>query len=534
MKRLLYILILAGSASLLNGQTVSQDNIGKVSFVSSQNVYVKFKSTEGISAGDTLYITSGGRIIPAFVVKNLSSMSCVCQQITAENIPVDHLVISKARISNKPAEIFPAAVTQEVIVQQVVQDTSKIKEISTGRKQNIHGSFSVQSYSDLSNTPGGNSQRYRYIFSLDARNIGNSRLSAETCVGFGYKAGEWQQVQNDIFNALKIYSLALKYDIGKSMNVSLGRRINPRISNIGPMDGIEFEASIKRFTIGAVSGFRPDYTNFSFNSKLFQAGAYVSFDTRNQAGYTQSSMALMQQMNGSNTDRRFIYLQHSNNLGKNLSFFSTCEIDLYKLVNNTPTSTFDLTGLYLSLRYRFSGNLWVSGSYDTRKNVIYYETYKTYLDHMLETAMRQGYRLQINYHISPSFMTGINGGYRFIKDDPNPSENVYGFVTYNKISGFNLTATLSGTYLLSGYMNGIIAGGTLSHSFFHGKLVSDIGYSYVDYTLPEGSTSVKQNIGEIYLSMPLSRFVFISFNYEGTFEKSDKYNRIYGQIRFRF
>ena len=110
----------------------------------------------------------------------------------------------------------------------------------------------------------------------------------------------------------------------------------------------------------------------------------------------------MQQMNGSNIDRRFIYFQHSNSIIKNLYFIGTLEADLYKMtvdtVNNTEktSGTFDLTGIFLSLRYRLSDRFSISGSYDARKNVIYYETYKTYVDRLLEDQMRQGYRLQMN------------------------------------------------------------------------------------------------------------------------------------------
>ena len=519
----------------LTGQTVSQNIVGKVSFISSQNVYIKFKSTNGIAAGDTLYITSGDKVIPAFIVKNLSSMSCVCQPISAENIPVDHLVIARGRINYVPQEVkITENVKQETAIQQVMQDSAKVNDKSVGRKQNFRGSLSLNSYSDFSNTSAKNSERFRYSFSLDARNIGNSKLSAETYVSFNHKAGDWQVVRSDIFNALKIYSFALKYDLSKSMNISLGRRINSKISNIGAIDGLQFETSLNKFTFGAITGFRPDFTNFGFNSKLFQYGGYVSYNTRNDYKYTESSLAFMQQMNGSKTDRRFLYFQHSNALSRSIYFFSTFEIDLYKLVNDKPTTTFDLTGLYLSMRYRITKNLSISGSYDARKNVMYYETYKTFLDRILESEMRQGFRFQANYRISRELMFGLSSGYRFTKSDPHPSKNIYGYLTYNQLSGMNLSLTLSGTYLQSSYLNGVIGGINISRGFFGSKLNADIGYRYVDNKLPESLSKINQNIGEINLSMPLSRNLFISVYYESTFEKKDKYNRIYSQNRIRF
>ncbi len=81
----------------LNGQQAAENLIGKVSFISSQNIYVKFKSTSGISVGDTLFLTSGDKLIPALIVNNLSSVSCLCSSITDQNIPVDHIIIARAR-----------------------------------------------------------------------------------------------------------------------------------------------------------------------------------------------------------------------------------------------------------------------------------------------------------------------------------------------------------------------------------------------------------------------------------------------------
>jgi hypothetical protein len=535
MRKLFNIFLIVCSGLEVKGQTVSHDIIGKVSFVSSRNVYVKFSSTSGIATGDTLFITSGDKMIPALVVQNLSSISCVCQQISSEIVPVDHLVIARAKIyAGKSEEKTTENRKQEVVIQQVPSDTTKVRSKEVERKQNIHGSLSLNSYSDFSNTAATNSQNFRYVFSLDARNIGNSDLSLETYLSFQYKAGDWQAVKSDIFNGLKIYSLALKYDINKSMKISLGRKINPKLSNIGPMDGIQFEASIKRFTLGAVSGFRPDYKDFGFDPKLFQFGGYVSFDTKNESRFTQTSLALMQQMNGSNTDRRFLYFQHANALGKNLYFFGTFEADLYKLLNDKPTTTFDMTGLYLSLRYRVTKSFSISGSYDARKNVVYYETYKSYLDYMLETEMRQGFRLQANYRISPELMAGLSSGFRFLKSDPHPSENLYGYFTWSQLSGLKLIFTGSGTYLQTGFTNGVIAGANVSRGFFDGKLISEIGYRYVDYTLPETSSKLNQNEGEVDLSMQLSRKLFISAYYEGTFGKIDRYTNIYLQFRIRF
>ena len=372
-----------------------------------------------------------------------------------------------------------------------------------------------------------------------AENIGNSKFSIESYLSFKHKSGDWDVVKNDIFSALKIYNLALKYDINSSTRISLGRRINPRLSSVGAIDGLQAEKSFGRFTAGAVIGFRPDYTDYGFNSGLLQYGAYIAHNSKSDKAPSESSIAFMQQFNQFKTDRRFIYFQHSNSFIKNLYFYSTLEVDLFSLRTDSingdkPQSTFDLTGLYVSLRYKIFKNFTVSGSYDARKNVMYYETYKTFIDRILESEMRQGFRLQANYRITRDLMLGLQSGYRYLKTDPHPSKNVYGYLTYSNIPGVNLTATLSATYLESSHLIGNVAGISLYRDFFKGKVQPGLGYRYVNYRLPENLLNIIQNVAEASLSWQFYEKMAFSVNYEGTFEKSDRYDRIYVQLRKRF
>jgi hypothetical protein len=165
---------------------------------------------------------------------------------------------------------------------------------------------------------------------------------------------------------------------------------------------------------------------------------------------------------------------------------------------------------------------------------MYYETYKSYIDRILESEVRQGFRLQGSYSITPNLVTGVQAGYRYLKSDPKPSRNIYGYLTYTQIPGVNISATLSATYLESVYMNGNLYGLTLSRDFFNYKLQAGLGYRYVDYKLPENMLSVPQNIAEMNLSWQFAHGFSFAVNYEGTFEKLNHYNRVYLQLRKRF
>jgi hypothetical protein len=532
---IILISLLITFTAKLNGQSLGDNLSGKVSFASSQNIYVKFKSTDGISQGDTLFIASNGKLAPVLIVTNLSSVSCVCTSISSKNLPISQDIIAKKKARAAKSEIKVTEKNGKEIPAKVVSsDTIKIHPYSVGKKQKINGSISAYSYSDFSNTPAKNATQLRYTYSLDAQNIGNSKFSVENYITFRHKLGDWSTVKNDVFSALKIYTFAIRFDPNKTTRLTLGRTINYRISSMGAMDGLQLEQKLGKVSVGAVVGTRPDNVNYGFNGKLLQYGGYLAFDTKSPETYSESSLAIMQQTNNMKTDRRFLYFQHSNSLLKNLNFFSTFEVDLYKTKNGLPQNTFDLTSLYLSLRYRITKNFSITGSYDQRKNVLFYETYKTLIDSVLENEKRQSFRLQANYRITNKITFGVESGYRFLKSDPHPSKNINGYLTYYQVPGLNVSVTLTGTYLESAFMNGEIYGADISKDLFQGKVQTTIGYRYIDYTLPESKLSVLQNIGEMSIFWQFSKKMSFSANYEGTFEKQDKYNRVYLQIRKRF
>ena len=545
MRYITFIFFLLIINSNVNSQSLNQSLTGKVSFISPQNIYVRFKTTEGILDGDTLFVLSDSKLMPVMIVNNLSSTSCVCTLFASKTVTISQDIMAKVKgkpikfenksIKNTGTEkIAPEKIIKEVSNQSALQDTSKKRPKQADLKQKINGSISVYSYMNFSNTPAKNSTQLRYNYTLNASNIGGSKFSIENYITFRHKLGDWSLVKSDIFNALKVYTFAIRYEPDKSTRITLGRTINYKISSIGAMDGLQVEKTFSSFSLGVLAGTRPDYNDYGFNSKLLQYGGYLAFDTKKEDSFSQSSLAFMEQMNNLKTDRRFLYFQHSNSLLKNIYFFSTFEIDLYKVQLFIPQNTFDLTSFYLSLRYRITRNLSITGSYDQRKNVLFYETYKSLLDSVYQNERRQSLRLQANYRITQNLTLGLESGYRFLKTDPHPSRNLYGYLSYSQIPGLGVSITLTGTYLESAFMNGKVLGGDISKDFMTGKLQTSLGYRHEDYTLPESQQNILQNIGEMNVYYQITRKLSFSVSYEGTFEKHDKYNRVYLQLRKRF
>ena len=369
---------------------------------------------------------------------------------------------------------------------------------------------------------------------MNAQHIGNSKFSVENYISFTHKSDELNQIGQDINKYLKIYSLALKYDFSQSSNISFGRKINLNMANIGAVDGFQFETVHRNFTYGALVGSRPDYYDYSFNPDLMQFGVFAGHNIQTETGNMQTSVAIFDQMNKFKTDRRFAYFQHSNSLLKRLDLFCSFEFDFYTFVNMLPTNTFDLTSTYLSLRYKPSKILSLFVSYDARKNVYYYETFKNQIDSIIDRETRQGLRFQFTFRPVNNLSLGGSAGYRFQKSDPTPSINANSYLSYNQLPFILASASLNATLLKTNYIDGMVYGISLSRDIFNGKIYTGIEYRLVNYTYKNSQLSLRQDIAELSLSWRIAKKLTLTADYEATYEKDNNLGRLYLNISQRF
>jgi len=531
---ILFFLILF-LAEVVSAQQAKNEIEGAVTYQTDQNIYVKFLSAKGIKTGDKIYIRKNDLLVPILTVENLSSVSCVGKPTGTEKLKVGDKVI--ALVSKEDA--VAAAEMKREQVAPALADSSKnaggqASVLPPSRIERIDGRIQVSSYSNFSSLPSGNNNRLRYVWSMNAANIGNSKISFDSYISFSHKLGEWAVIQKNIYNGLKIYDLNVKFEVGAKTTFWVGRKINPKISNIGAIDGLQFEVDNKHFYYGAVAGFRPDYSDYSFNKNLFEFGAFGGHVLSNNNGVMQTTFGGFNQTNAGNTDRRFVYLQHDNSLMKNLNLFLSSEVDLYKEINGVPVNELSLTSLYLLLNYRISKKLSLSTSYDNRKNIIYYETYKNYVDVMLADATRQGVQLRVNYRPVNYLSLGVSSSYWDRTGDSKPTTNINGYLTYTQIPLLRASTSFTFNALQTSYVDGIIYGVRLDKDFLNGKLNWGLNYRYVAYTYLNTSGKLLEHIGAIDLSMQFTRKFSLSVSYEGTFEKDNTYHQIYCTVIKRF
>lgn len=480
MKQSALVIIALFLASFLRGQDSFLQ--GNVTFTSSRNVYVKFSSTADIKINDTLFIRKESALIPALLVTNKSSTSCVCSKLEGLDFKVNDEITARVPVKETrkeepvlPEADVPAANPEQKALQEEEKSTSRIKD-----KQKIRARIAVASYSSIFN--GGERHRMRYSFNFQGNNINNSKFSTDNYIVFRHTLGEWANVQENINDALKVYSLSVKYQFNDKNSITLGRKINPKMASVGAIDGLQYEGSFnKSLSYGVIAGSRPNFTDYRYDPSLFQAGGFVGFSKTGDKLNTQMTLGLLDQFNGGSTDRRFLYFQSNTDVAKNLNLFSSMELDTYQKVNGEVSSKPQLTNLFISARYRFSKKLNATLSYDTRKNIIYYESYKSFIDQLIENESRQGLRLNVSFHPWKLITFGVNGSMRFQQTTVSNFKNLNCFASVNRIPGLKANLSLNANILRTGFVNSNIYSARLSKDFFKGKLNMETYYRYVQY-----------------------------------------------------
>ena len=536
MNKIIYILFFLSVNMIL----IAQENLkeGKVGYISAQLVYVNFDNTEGITENDTLFIKIKDYLKPALTVKYLSSSSTACEKLTDDTFNSGASIYALIKSTIKTTEkVETEKVKLSNIQLQTPEEVKPVEEIDSKEvSTQFSGRYSLQSYSNISNlNKYGDYQRWRHSLRLGALNLGGSDLNFSMYAMFAYKADEWNSIISNFGKAAKVYDFNLNYRFGQSAQIWLGRYLNRKISNISIVDGMQFEKSFSFLTIGLIAGSRPNFADFGFNTKLFEYGIYLNRRDTVENGYMENTLSFFEQTNNFKTDRRFAYFQHSNNILTNTYLFTSAEIDLYKRDSyNIGKTDFSLTSIFVSTRYTPVREFSFSLSYDARKNVYYYESFKSVSDSVLENELRQGFRARTVIRPLINLIIGLQFGYRSSKSDVKPSRNYGGNISYSMIPFIESSLGLNYNRLLSNYVDGSVYSISLQKSIT--SLLSDIsiGFRKTDYTFPNNSPKFDEKA--LLLDFSTSVFYPFSFSisYEGVFESIRTYGRILFDISTRF
>lgn len=526
-KQLIICIFFLNVAALVHGQDNSTILSGTVSFVTSSNVYIKFSSTKEIKIGEALQFSGED----CLRVVNKSSTSIVCTSMNNCSIKKGDTVTYKRTVSEEITANSTETQTEaeEAVAEEQAPVKPAVLEEESMYTEKIRGRVSVASYNLFSDT---REDRHRFLtrFSLTANHINNSKFSFETYLAYRkviVPSGSNYRGRTSIFN---VYNFNARYDATPTFSITAGRKINPKAPSIGAVDGLQLEKYFGKFYVGAMGGFRPDFVDYGFNTNLLQYGAYVGVDTNSKDIASQTTVGAMEQTNSGATDRRYIYLQHSSTFASKFNIFSSMELDIYSATGNNTR----LTNMYLSLRYRFSRSANVTVSYDSRKRIIYYETYQTNIDQILdEDLARQGIRARLNVRPIKLLWAGLSYSSRFQSNSQNKSDNIYGYATLTKVPKIGGRLNVSYNINTSNYLTSNIISTRYSRALVK-KLSGDLYYRTANYSYEIRNSDYRQNTIGLGLSYRLSRSWQFNISGESTQLNNENNYRFYTMLTKRF
>ena len=514
---------------------------GVVSYFTSVNIYSKFTNTDAIIIGDTLYRNPSFNS-PIIIINSKSSTSVVGKKISNDSIHLgDKVYFLKRKILKNEKIPEENKIDVKNKVDSILQPSLIITEDQNGnneelkplRKKGYNGRITM-SMNSLSYS-GIDEVNNRLRTSVTFNTFHNKGILNSSQIYLAYRKNLNDKNTNSTFlTDLRVYNFAGQFSLSKKDAIWVGRKINNFISNIGAIDGVQYDHTFNRkFTTGVFAGSRPDILDYGLNLNLFQYGAYINFIKEENTKYSQTSLAIANQLNNGITDRRFIYLQHNNSVIKNLNFFGSLETDLYQNYNDNPESILRLTSLYSSLRYKISKKISISTSYDNRRNIVFFESNKIYIDSLIDNETRQGLRFQIS--ISPFKKVNINASkfYRYQEGYAN-TDNTNININFNRIPLMHANISLNATTFNSSFIRSEIYGGRINRYFFKSKLQLELNFRKIKYTYPGNEFTIDQKAYGFNISYNIMKMLMLNLNYEATKESSRNYQRYFITVNKRF
>lgn len=453
---------------------------GEISFISGDNIYVRFADTRAISIGDTLFLGEESPE-PCLVVSNKSSVSCIAKQIGACSIMKGQVLYIKKEVKEDQKQSKKIRQVKTVI-EPIESEEESPSDTLYKKKEKIFGRVSAASYSILSpNNPKQGNTRLVGRAAFNMEHIAESDFSLETYFNYQENLRSYDNSRG-YDRRFNVYNLALSYT-KENYSISLGRKINRRASSLGAIDGLQGEYSRNGFFVGAIAGFRPDYQNFGINSDVLQYGAYLGLEKGGSKLRSQLSVGFLEQNNKGAVDRRFIYLQSNHQLGKRLNLFASTEVDLYENFDTASAqSTFKLSSLFLSSRLKVTDWFSLFASYDTRRQIIFFETYDTEVERLLANQeARQGLRARANFSLGKRTNLGLAYNYRFQQNSGMQGENVQAYISYNRLPWIGGTISYRFNINSTYYLRSEVNSARYARYFAGGKIYSAIYYRYLSY-----------------------------------------------------
>jgi len=383
---------------------------GVVSYVSAQNVYVRFENTEKLAVGDSLW--SSNR--PVLVINRKSSISvissCIDSLFNIEQGDTVYHIQNASNIVETPEE---DSIKRDGLKQTILfSNTFSNREISKTTKE-------IEPSWDWNGNLGWSSRLNRTFVSTANRtnlrqfgrfNVRGQSPDEQNPLRVNI-SGNYQHYSTDFSERsdypkagrLNLYQAQLGYQVNDRIDVTAGRGFQPNLIGVGILDALNMNFQSDASHFGLVAGFSPDISSFQPNTQRPIFGARVGTNINKKKASFQFDLAWFDQYYEGKLDRRIINSQGSLNTDR-VNFFYLLETDL-----SNQTLPLKLQSVYSSIRVRLSKRWSVFSSYDTRLPLIYWSSYsQKRIDNLALQERQNGWRTRLRFQANKSLSIGMN------------------------------------------------------------------------------------------------------------------------------
>ena len=293
----------------------------RISYFSSENVFVDGGKTAGLTVGNRLVVKKGEKNIAVLEVVFVAEHSASCKILKKlEAFEIGSLAETFVKIAKKEPENLVEKLPDSMVVRP---DYKKPRKRAPRRKRTrISGSISAQYYGLKDNTTSGldfgqPSLRVNirgrqlwgrdYAFRVRTRTRYNSRSRDYNS---DVLKSEWRN---------RLYEMSFSYENReKPFNFRAGRIISSQISGIGYVDGLQLSANLTPgLQIGAFGGTQPDIRNSSFSRQVTKYGGFINMMRGGTStNRIETTLSAVGEYNAGTVSREFLMLRNTLMFGK--------------------------------------------------------------------------------------------------------------------------------------------------------------------------------------------------------------------------
>ncbi len=521
----------------------------KISYLSSEKVYLDGGKSRGLQVGDRLYIVrQKKRVIGEIKVVFTATHSASCDIISAkEKLSRGDLAILVERKETAGEQKTPEPATQapqkkaepapEEKAPQPQRVSKPRREKSRRGISRFSGNVAVQ-YFRLNDLSAGNLDFSQPTLRLNLRGQNlwgkDYRLRIRTRTRYNQRSRAYNaNIPRDEWRN-RIYQFSFGYsNPAAPFNFTVGRLISNFMSGIGYIDGLQLQTNLNRsFRFGVVAGAAPDWRNSNFQTQVKKYGAYLNLNTGSfQTREFRSTLAWAAEYNGATISREFIYIQNNYTAGTRFSVYHSTELDINRKWRKSRTGeSISLSNLFLSARYQFTRAVRVGLTFDNRKNYWTYEV-RSLADSLFDDALRLGLRGNISFKLPSQMYVFINGGMRKRETDAKTASSYSARFRKGAFLWRSLAFSANYAAFDNRFTNGHTANIQLSKSYRSGHRL-ELAYGLYNYNFDQTSRNNEWVRGTLY--MALFRRMFLSHQFEYSWGDDLDGQRIYVELGYRF